>query len=410
MSKSLVDALNGGAWSVSSVIFDLNDMVDDEKRPVSERRADAVVRAGVEMDMRQCPYSGIRHNGWMNMSAMAQVARYYNAVLGEITAFRREPEGASATWTDILAGVVDQLARPAIYLLQQRSETGPVPAHLAVGHKLGAGLFGVIRTLHERLAAGIQLPVTADSFLNLVDETGALVGASEVCAGSPQMIRKIGTALVEGDPESRVELDRLRFDLARRLALQVQVGIFWRLYDRVHLWSLLRGEFRSHLVPSSRFLVRKLEDAERDQDAAAPSRPDPTALPEALDASTRRRLAEALGDSSDPQTLEQDAGAAMELLNQPGSVVRYNGEAEPFARSVAHYLHTRRLFIDELSRLELELREHLEFPANSPISLGAAVFPTPHALPWYEFILGRRLGADGHLTGSSTGVRIAASG
>ena len=93
MSKNLVDALNGGAWSVSAVIFDLNDMLDDEGRPISERRANAAVRAGVEMDMRECPYAGIRHGRLMNTSALAQVSHHYNPVMGEIAAFRRQTAG-----------------------------------------------------------------------------------------------------------------------------------------------------------------------------------------------------------------------------------------------------------------------------------------------------------------------------
>jgi hypothetical protein len=408
MSKSLVDALGEGAWSVSAVIFDLNDMVDDEGRPISERRADAVVRAGVEMEMRQCPYAGIRHNRWMNVSALAQISRYYNAVLGEMAAFRRQTEGANATWADILACVIDLLARPAIYLLQQRNAQGPVPAQMAVGHKLAAGFFGVLCSLHERLALGVNLPVTVENFLNLVDEMGALVGASEACAGSPQMIRKASTALLEGASDDRAELDRLRLDMARCLALQVQLGIFWNLYDRVHLWSLVRGDFRERLIPCNSFLVRKLESARNDMDALAPPRPNGAVLPDALDAQRRDRLADALLDAADPQTLEEDLRTATELLNAPGSAIRYDGAAAPFALRVASYLNARRLFVAELSRLELELRGHLAFPSDTPIRLGAAVFPAPQALPWYELILGRRLGAHGHLTGNSTGVRVVA--
>lgn len=406
MSKSLLDALGNGAWSVSSVVFDLNDMLDDEGRPISERRADAVARAGVEMEMRQCPYAGIRHDKWMNVSALAQISRYYNPVLEEIAAFRRQAEGESATWADILAGVIDQLARPAIYLLQQRNAQGPVPAQMAVGHKLAAGYFGVMRGLHERLALGAELPVTAESFLKLVDETGALVGASEVCAGSYPMIRKASTILVEGDADCLLEFDRLRLDIARCLALQVQLGIFWQLYDRVHLWALIRGEFRERLTPFNNFLVSKLERAGGEVSADVPPPPLGARLPRALDAQLRGRLEDALRDVADPQALEEDLRTATELLEEPGSVIRYNGKAAPFALRVAHYLNARRLFMHEISRLELELREHLDFAGEMPISLGAAVFPEPQALPWYELILGRRLGADGHLTGNSTGLRV----
>ena len=408
MSKSLVGALEGGAWSVSAVVFDLNDMLDDEGRPVSERRADVAARVGVEMEMRECPYPGIREKHLMNVSALTQITHYLKPVLAEMAAFRRQIAGADATWDDILAGVVDLLSGPAIYLLQQRSEQGPVPAKTAVGHKLAAGYFGVMRGLHERRALGATLPVTVDAFMDLVDEMGALLGASEACAGPPAMIRKATSSLVEGSADDRIEIDRLRIDRARCLALQVQLGIFWDLYDNVHLWSLLRGEFRAHLTPSNAFLASKLESATNGIDAVAPKRPDSAMLPAALDAQLRQKFAEALNDAADAQTLEEDLHTATALLNEPGSAVRYGGPVETLAQRVASYLNTHRLFVDELSRLELELRGYLGYPLETPIRLGTAVFPMPQALHWYELILGRKLGEHSHLTGNSIGVRFAA--
>lgn len=409
MSKSLLDALAEGAWSVSAVVFDLDDMLDNEGRPISERRADAEVRIGVEMEMRECPYGGIRHNRLMNVSALAQISQYYGAVLGEMAAFRRRIAGAQANWADILAGVVDLLAGPAIYLLTQRKPHGPVPAQIAVGHKLAAGYFGVLRSLHERLALGNSLPVSVDSFLDLVEETGALVGASEACAGSLPMIRKASTALLDGSADTQIEIDLVRLDMARCLALQVQLGIFWHLYDRAHLWSIVRGETRAHLTPYNDFLVRKLQSVQNEMDAIAPPRPDVGMLPAALQVEMRDQLAIALNDAADLQTLQEDSHAASELLNEPGSVIRYAGAAAPLAQRVASYLYTYRLFVAELSRLELQLRELLNYPANTPIRLGAAVFPTPQALPWYELILGQHVGEDGHLTGNRVGVRVSSS-
>jgi hypothetical protein len=405
MSKSLENALGEGAWSVSSVIYDLNDMIDDEGRPVSERRADAAVRVGVEMEMRLCPFGGIRENKWMNVSALEQISRYYTAALAEMAAFRHQIAGADVTWADILAGVIDLLAGPAMYLLQQRNPQGPVPAQIAVGHKLAAGFFGVVRGMHERIALGAELPVTVDNFLNLVDEMEALVGASEACAGSPPMLRKAVTALLEGHTDNHVELDHLRLETARRLALQVQLGIFWHLYDSVHLWSLVKGELREHLTPFNSFLKRKIEHVEEKQDTDKPQQPNSSMLPDALEAQLRQKLADALNDTADPQALEEDLSTATGLLNDPGSAISYSGDTESLALHVAGYLNTYRLFVDELSRLERELRSYLGFSSDAPIHLGGAVFPTPQALPWYELILGRRIGENGHLTGSSTGVR-----
>jgi len=412
MSKSLQDALDEKAWSVSAVIFDLNAMHDDEGRPISERRADAMARVGVEMEMRKCPFNDIRDNKWMNVSALTQIAHYYNDVLAEMAAFRSKTKNNNSpdSWDDILAGVVDLLAGPAIYLLQQRNLQDPVPAKIAVGHKLAAGMFGVLHDLNERLALGDTIPVTTDSFLNLIDETGALVGASEACAGSMPMIRKACTALLEGIADTCVELDPLRFDLARCLALQVRLGSFWYLYDRFHLWSLVVGEYRNQLIPFNRFLERKIEYAGSTLTKHLPPKANSAMLPSTLDAKLRKTLAAALNNTADPQILQQDLHTVTELLNETDNAICYNGDTELFAINIANYLNAYRLFKAEISRVELELRKHLGFSAEPPILLGTAVFPSPKALHWYELILGRKLGEDDRLTGSSIKIRGAAAG
>ena len=404
MSKSLEDALNENAWSVSAVIFDLDAILDDEGRPISERRADAMARVGVEMEMRECPFGGIREDKWMNVSALTQITHYFNDVLAEIAAFRRQSKGEHATWEEILECIVELLAGPAIFLLQQRNSHSPVPAQVAVGHKLAAGMFDVLRSLHQRLALGASIPVTVNVFMELVDELEALVGTSEACAGSPKMIEKVSTVLLEGGADKQIELDPLRLEIARCLALQVQLGIFWHLYDQVHLWQLLQGEFSKHLVPFNDFLTRKIESARNDLNATKPQRPKSDMLPTTLEASLCQRLADALNDAADPITLEEDLRIATELHTESGSPIHYNGAIEPFVQSVANYLNTSRLIKAELNKVELELREHLGFPSKTPIRLGAAVFPSPQAQPWYELILGRRLDDDGRLKGKSVKV------
>lgn len=404
MSKSLMDALGEGAWSVSAVVFDLNDMLDDEGRPVSERRADAVVRAGVEFDMRPCPYHDIREGHLMNVSALAQITQYQHDALAEMAAFRRAA-GENASWFDMLACIVDLLSQPAIYLLQHHSERGPVPAKMAVCHKLAAGFFGVLRDIHERLALGANIELTTDGLMEVVNKSGALLGANEACAGPPQMIRRACAALMEGNDEPAVELTPQRLAIARCLALQVQLGIFWDLYDRMHQWDLIRGELRAQLTPGNAFLDKKLKDAFNELDHAVPPRPDCTMLPHAIAMPLRATLGEALCETTDPQLLAQDVEAATRLLNEPGSAIRYTGDISLMALRVARYLHVYHLIVVELNRLELELRGYLGYAADRPIRLGTAAFPKPQALPWYELIVGKKLGADGHLTGSTTGVR-----
>lgn len=409
MPQSLLDALGDDAWSVSAVIFDLNDMLDDEGRPVSERRADAAVRAGVEMDMRVCPYAGIRQGKWMNYSALMQLSRHYDAVMGEMGTFRRRAAGATASWDDILAGVLDQLARPAIHLLQQRDARGAVPAQAAVSHKLAAGFFGVMRNLHEQIALGADFPVSVEAFLQLVEQQNALVGPAEVCAGSPQMIRNTCMTLIDGGNRPAVVLEDARLEMARWLALQVQLGIFWQLYDRCHVWELIRGDTRQQLRPSNVFLVRKLERALDEVPQSMPPPADGARLPAGLDAASRQRLADALRDAAAPAALAEDLQTAEQLLGQPGSAIAYAGVAAPFAFKVASYLNTHRVFTEELCRLEQRLRDLLGMTGAAPIRLGRTVSPLPQALPWYELVVGRRVGASGHLTGSSAGMRTPAA-
>lgn len=402
MPKSLMAALESGAWSVSAVMLDLNDMLDDEGRPVSERRADPALRAGVEMEMRQCPYAGPRHGKWMNASALAQLVRHYESVMDEMVAFRSRP-GALTSWDDLLAGVLDQLARPALHLLQQRDARGPVPARVAVGHKLAAGYFGVLRKAHERLAQGAELPLTVPAFLDLLEQTSALLGSTEVCAGSPQMIRNTCNILIEGRGQTGPALEPARVEMALCLGLQVQLGIFWQLYDRSHLWELIHGETRQQLRPRTVFLARKLERASSEVPMAAAPGPDPRCLPAGLAPASRQRLGVALAGTSEPALEDQQTAA--QLLLEPGSAIGYAGPVPTFALRVARYLQVRCLFEAELGVLEQRLRTLLGLASTAPIRLGGTVFPLSEALPWYELVVGRRIGESGHLDGSSAGMR-----
>lgn len=408
MGKSLKDALTEKPWSVSAIMSDINDILDDEGRPVSERRADAAARVGVEMEMRQCPFNDIRKDKWMNVSALEQISKYYNDVLAEMSGLSRQLGGGNASWDDIMACVIDFLAGPTIELLKQHSAEGPVTARIAVGHKLAAGMFGVMRRLYERLARGEDYPVTTDTFMQLIDEMEALVGASEACAGSLPMIRKAGVALLEGKATKSLEIDDpARIEFARCLTTQIELGVFWSMYDRCHDWSLLRGEHREHMTPYNDFLTRKLDHAADELGATPPPKPDLNRLPSALDPAFRQRLVDAINNEADPKLLKEDVLTATELLKQPGSAIPYSGAVSPMARQVANYLNVYRLFKEELSRLELILRGHLGYPAETPIRLGNAALPKPQALPWYESILGRHLGKDDHLTGDGVGVRVA---
>lgn len=411
MSVSLSNALQGQPWSLSAVMFDVNDIRDDEGRPVSERRAEMAVRAGVEMDMRECPFSGPRQGRWMNASALMQVSGHYNAVMQDFAALRRLLVAGDPAWEDILALVLGQLARPAVTLLRTRSAAGPVPAADAVAHKLAAGLFGVLRSVHERLALGAVVPVTSKAFLAVVDETHALVGPAEVCAGSPQMIRRVSESVVDGEPAAMAtpleQAQQPRVAAVRALALQVYLGIFWRLYDQVALWRLLHGPLRALLQPANGYLQRRLTLAAGDLCATEPPPPSAPRLPAALDEASRDWLRTALQGCASPDLLADDVAEVRALLAEGGAALAFTGDPAWLAREVAAYLHTLRSFEAVIARHEAPAREWLGYPGEVPVRLGHAALPLPMALHWYELMLGRRLGSDGRLSGTLVGRRPA---
>lgn len=405
MSQALEKALNGQPWSVSELIFDLADVFDDEGRPIAERRARASVRAGVAMDMKECPYSDLRQGKLMNTSALVQVSRHYNTVMADLAGYRAQAGGRDANWTDILAAVLDQLARPAIHLLTSRDPHSPVPARDAVSHKLGAGFFGVMQTLHERLALGVEIPVTTAAFLSLIAETQALVGAGEVCAGSPPMIRNACTALIEGSPEHAAALPGQRLIIGYRLALQVELGIFWRLYDRHHYRQLLAGPDSACLQPFNKFLTDLAGTEAATAALAGMNLPVGDRLPVALSPACRTRLGAALTGDADPELWQPDFDTVLRLLEEPGSVVGYTGDKVQFAKQAARYAHAFRSFRQEISAQEAELRAVLGYDPDTPVHLGPLAFMPPKALPWFERVVGIRLGDSGRFDGSRVGVR-----
>ena len=404
MSKNLINALHGEAWSISALVCDLSDQLDDEGRPLAERRAEATVRAGVTMEMRECPYKDARHGKLMNVSALTQIAEHLEPVLADISAFRHAA-GAEPDWSQILAGVMDKLAAPACHLITHRDAPTPIPARVAVGHKLAEGYLGVMRKLLERIALGESIPVSTEVFLEIVHQSGALFGASEVCAGSTAMLQHTTEALIDGQPETTQTVDPIRLLIARDLALQVQMGVLWELYDRVHLSQLMDTEIASQLKPCNDFLQAKLNEAQREHGQVQAARPLPAALPRELDSATREQLGIALQDQASPAELQPDIAIHLALLGQPGSVIAYRGDHQTMAHRVANYLHCYRLFLTALTQLEWRLRKSLDYHTQAPVKLGGLAFPLPQALPWFELILGCRMNEAGHLQGSQVGVR-----
>jgi hypothetical protein len=170
----------------------VRDLLDEDGRPLGENASPKYPK-----DMTRevtCPYSGTRHGGVMNVSALAQITENWSQVLG---ALRSEGTVLSA-WRATVAGIT----APVRYALDHPGE--PVPRSLSALYKTCLGFNQVL--LHVLLSGDVaRRPLSdlgdADSFLDLLEAGGFLVGGEQVCAGPPQMLRAAFDALgATGEP------------------------------------------------------------------------------------------------------------------------------------------------------------------------------------------------------------------
>jgi hypothetical protein len=225
-------------WAVSDLLYGLEDMKDDEGRPIGERRASSAAKTGVPMVLKACPYKDERKGTDMNVSALSQITTYLEPVLRDLGAFRNTQGFEDTSWEIILSAVIDQLNGPARHVLSGKK--GPIPAQLAVGHKLAAGYFGAVsRLLAEELLGRGREP-TVEVFLDFIKEGRFLIGASEACAGPPVMIAKATSVLFYGS--AREKVDSKRVQIAECLTSQIKLGLVWKHFDAATEYELLGSE------------------------------------------------------------------------------------------------------------------------------------------------------------------------
>lgn len=405
-SNTLTAYLSDQPWSFSRLIFDLDNLIDSEGRPIGERRARAGIRKDVEMDVQECPFDDGRKGQFMNVSAYHQVSRYYADVMSELAWFREQGED---NWQDILASVIDQLAQPAWYVVEHPGFNwkGDMPGLNAVGHKLGAGLFGVMREVVRQIALGIAPEPTAENFSALVKSLGALKGASEVCAGPPSMIKHTVDVLFNGEYKDKTQVSEQRVAVARILASQVIIGAYWAILDHRYCNDLLLGHFSKELKPANRFLQSSLErSADELSKEPVPGRPIWQNLPAGLNPAFRRQVSDVLAVRNGDDWIAKDYQRIYQALTSDRRVLAYQGnQPEKLALACLQYLELYRLFHQQLGRMEVEIRTLLGYPKAAGVELGRMVFPTPRALPWFERLVGQKFERQSwRLTGSSQGL------
>jgi len=260
MGLELEAALSNQPWSVSGLLFDAMATFDAEGRPLGERRAPSEAKRGVPLELVPCPYQDERQGTSMNLSALKQMKRFFGEVMDEIGAFHTLLGPGPRTWEEVLAVVVDQLAGPALYLLAGREASARVPTRIAVGHKLAAGYFGVMRRLITAQALGQGRPVTVPDLLEFIHQTRALIGEREVCGGPPKLIARASEVLLGGLPGALPCADRARLKVATGLATQLCLGIAWEQFDQAAEVAFFQEFPQAQLRPVTGFLERRVAD------------------------------------------------------------------------------------------------------------------------------------------------------
>lgn len=404
-AQSLLSAaLHQEPWAVSALIYGLDELIDDEGRPVSERRAPSLAKQGVAMELKACPYHDERQGKPMNVSALAQITKHLDAVLGDIRAFAGALPGQRAQWRRVLIVVLDQLAGPAIHVLKTRDMVPPVPARVAVGHKLAAGYFGVVREILAREAQGEQRVVSVESLGRFVKETRALIGESEVCAGPPHLIGRVSEALIDGGATPAAsQVPPARIDIATALSHQVGLSIAWELFDAAIERHLLFGEVaRDVLHPRTEIVRRELD--RRLVELADPKRSPPlesaaaAVPPEAPTAGALRTRLGSRGtqDAAFPQAAEKVA--ELLALGEGGLQLLDASRRDSVARCVTGYFLTYRSVVVALFTLEQRLRQLLGYAPEAPMKLNGVVLPAPKCMRWAEMLLGHKLRCPTRLT------------
>ena len=174
---------------------------DDEGRPLGENRPPPEARAGVSMETTPCPYPGSRlnHPNPMNVSALRQMRRHWDAVKGyldELTALHTARSGGST----LVAGDLWRIAKlaecaPQFLLFRHREPlgAGTLPGSVAALYKIALGLKYALHWHVESSVADepADSPVDAAGFLEYVERRHLFVGPHQVCAGPAALIVEV---------------------------------------------------------------------------------------------------------------------------------------------------------------------------------------------------------------------------
>ena len=192
---------------------------DDEDRPIREGRTPGEHLRDGDIEYRTCPYAGSRHQHErpMNASALRQTGAHWDEICDALAALRAAHDHALGTTKPGLMDIwrVSQLgsALPWFFLFRDAK----IPAYAAALAKatLGMGIWAQRMLVKTLIEGWSPPPLTAESVLELAEQSGTLIGDTEVCSGGDKMLLRFFDVLVTPAPApGRLEAPRdhvLRF-------------------------------------------------------------------------------------------------------------------------------------------------------------------------------------------------------
>ncbi len=198
---------------------------DREGRALGERAVLDEPAGGAEMVLKRCPYTGSRHHHEhpMNASALTQMTQRWSDVLGLVGYFHSLHSAAlghaPARFFEVWHVIQHMKLLP--WFLTRRAqapvESGALDPLAAVTFKLMRGIDDVVQrmSLNELLyemAGELESapPLTGASIHDEAEQSGALIGPNEVCAGPPKLIEDFAGALIVGPAVPADVVSRVR--------------------------------------------------------------------------------------------------------------------------------------------------------------------------------------------------------
>ncbi len=179
---------------------------DADNRPLRESRTPSEFLNPGDIEHRKCPYSGSRqfHDKPMNVSALRQASQHWDEVTDALAVLRsayvqaRRGEAEIPDLMDLWR--ISQLGSALPWWFILRGE--PLPGYAAALAKatLGVGIWAQQFLMRELSGAWTEPVFTAAVIAQLAEESGTLIGAQEVCAGSDKMLIRFFEVYLETTP------------------------------------------------------------------------------------------------------------------------------------------------------------------------------------------------------------------